>query len=414
MNNLAAKSLLRTTLVLALLVLAFPSIGATISRDRLDAVTAAIQKQIDGGKLAGAVTLASQDGQVIHSLAQGQQSLADNSPMQADTIFRIFSMTKPIAGTALMTLYDQGKFKLSDPVEKYIPEFTDLQVAREDGPDGIPITEPAHHKMTIRELMSHSGGLTYGYFSQSQVDTLYKEANVLDRNSSLQDMINKLALIPLWAQPGTRWQYSVSVDVQAHLVEVLSGMRFDEYLQKEIFTPLGMVDTAFFVAADKVSRLSGYYAPDGAGKLESVATGEFLRQPTLFSGGGGLTSTAGDYLRFAQMHLNGGEYEGVRILSAEAVALMRSNQLPDGVRPTAGLNDPGNTFGLDFSIVSDSSQAFGQPAGNYWWWGIAGTWFWIDPVNDFVFIGMIQTRDVFQSVGLHRLSKHLIYSSTTK
>ena len=322
-------------------------------------------------------------------------------------------MTKPIAGTALMMLHDEGKFELSDPVEKYIPQLAGLTVAKADGPDGQPITEPAHHKMTIRELMSHSGGLTYGFFSQSQVDSLYVAANVLDRDSTLQQMVTKLGNIPLWAQPGTTWHYSVSVDVQGYLVEVLSGMRFDEFLQTRIFKPLGMVDTAFYVPADKASRLARYYSfKEGLkeGQLLSAPNAAYLTKPTFLSGGGGLVSTAQDYMRFAQMHVNDGELDGVRILSREAVTLMRQGHLPESISNLGGFVDPGNTFGLDFAIVNDSEQAYGQAAGVQWWFGIAGTWFWIDPVNEFIFIGMIQTRDVGPAVGLHRETKRQIYS----
>jgi CubicO group peptidase (beta-lactamase class C family) len=382
--------------------------GRDIPQQNIDAATAAIKAQVDAGTLAGATVMAAQYGQVKKLVAMGYQDLENQISMQTDSIFRIYSMTKPIAGTALMMLYDDGKFDLSDPVEKYIPELAGLQVAKADGPDGQPVTEPAHHKMTIRELMSHSGGLTYGFFSQSQVDSLYQTANVLDRNSTLKQMVTKLGKIPLWAQPGTKWHYSVSVDVQGYLVEILSGMRFDEFLQTKIFKPLGMVDTAFYVSPDKAFRLARYYAVKD-GQLLSVPNAEYLSPPTLLSGGGGLVSTAQDYMRFAQMHVNGGALDGVRILSLEAVALMREGHLSASIANLGGFVDPGNTFGLDFAIVNDSEKAYGQATGVQWWFGIAGTWFWLDPVNEFIFIGMIQTRDVGQAVGLHRQTKRLIY-----
>jgi CubicO group peptidase (beta-lactamase class C family) len=382
--------------------------GRDIPQQDIDAATAAIKAQVDAGTLAGATVMAAQYGQVKKLVAMGYQDLENQVSMQTDSIFRIYSMTKPIAGTALMMLYDEGKFDLSDPVEKYIPELAGLQVAKADGPDGQPVTEPAHHKMTIRELMSHSGGLTYGFFSQSQVDSLYQAENVLDRDSTLKQMVTKLGKIPLWAQPGTKWHYSVSVDVQGYLVEILSGMRFDEFLQTKIFKPLGMVDTAFYVSPDKASRLARYYAVKD-GQLLSVPNAEYLSPPTLLSGGGGLVSTAQDYMRFAQMHVNGGELDGVRILSLEAVALMREGHLPASIATLGGFVDPGNTFGLDFAIVNDSEKAYGQATGVQWWFGIAGTWFWLDPVNEFIFIGMIQTRDVGKAVGLHRQTKRLIY-----
>ncbi len=376
----------------------------------IEAVANTLQRYIDEGKLAGATIMAVEQGELRTIDAMGYQDLENEVPMRTDTIFRIHSMTKPIAGAALMTLYDAGKFKLSDPVEMYIPELANLQVAIADGPDGNPQTEPAQHKMTIRELMSHSAGLTYGFFSDSQVDRLYQQAAILDPNSTLKQMVGKLGQLPLWAQPGSAWNYSVAVDVQGYLVEVLSGIPLDEYLQKHIFTPLGMDDTGFYVPENKQFRFTRYYHNDN-GQLISAPNADYQTSPVLLSGGGGLVSTAADYMRFAQMMLNGGELDGVRILSAEAVNLMRSRQLPDHIQELGGFVDPGNTFGLDFAVVEDSSKAYGQSTGVYWWWGIGGCWFWIDPVREFVFIGMIQHRDVRQSVGLHRLSKQLIYGA---
>ena len=411
MNHLPLRVLLNAFIVL---LISLPGTvaarGSDIPLSRFEAAAAAVQAQIDSGMLAGATVLVAQNGETKLLQAMGYQDLENKIPMQTDTIFRIFSMTKPIAGTALMMLYDEGRFQLSDPVEKYIPQFVGLQVAKADGPDGNPITEPPVHKMTIRELMSHSGGLTYGFFSQSQVDSLYVTANVLDPASTLKQMVDKLGKIPLRTQPGSTWHYSVSVDVQGYLVEVLSGMLFDRYLEEKIFKPLQMTDTGFYVPAEKATRLSRYYLSQN-GQLSSEPNAQYLQKPTLLSGGGGLVSTAGDYLRFAQMHLNGGTLDGVRILSEEAVDLMRSNQLPEGITGLGGFMDPGNTFGLDFAIVDDSTKAFGQNEGVYWWFGIAGTWFWIDPEANLIFIGMIQTKNVPQAIGLHRQSKRLIYGT---
>jgi CubicO group peptidase (beta-lactamase class C family) len=410
MNTLMIKRLPGALLLLLALALPVAANEFQVTESRLQVVSASIKRQIEDGNLAGAVMLVAQHGELKHLEAMGYQSLEERIPMETDSIFRIYSMTKPIAGTALMILHDQGRFKLDDPVEKYIPEFKDLQVASADGPNGIPVTVPAAHPMTIRELMSHSAGLTYGYFSKSQVDTLYAQAEVLDRDSSLQEMVNKLAKIPLWGQPGARWHYSVAVDVQAYLIEVLSGMPFDHFLAEYVFAPLKMHDTGFYVPLEKKHRFARYYGADASGKLVSKPNQEYFRKPGLLSGGGGLVSTAEDYLRFAQMHLNGGELEGTRILSQQAVDLMRSNQLPQGVLVEGPMAEPANGFGLDFSVLLESKVAYGQPAGNYYWWGIAGTWFWIDPSNELIFIGMIQNRDVAGSVGLHRTSKHLMYA----
>lgn len=376
---------------------------------RLQAVSAAMKNAVDQGKLAGIVTLVAKDGEVQLLEAHGYRDLENQKPMTKDSIFRIFSMTKPIAGTALMTLWDQGKFKLNDPVAKYIPEFQDLKVADGVDENGNFKTVEADHPMTIRELMSHTGGLVYvPPLSRGPVADAYAKANVLDRNSTLKDMAQKLGKIPLNHQPGTRWVYSVSVDVQGYLVEVLSGKPFDVYLRETIFEPLGMKDTAFYVAPEKADRLSRAYAPDEGGKLVSAPNGEFLEKPKLFSGGGGLTSTASDYLKFTQMHLNNGELNGVRIISEKAAKLMHQNQLPEPVE-NIGPFYPGNVFGLDFAVVNDSKAAGGVPEGSYWWWGIAGTWFWIDPVNDIIFIGMIQNRDLMYARQLQALSRAALY-----
>ena len=233
-----------------------------MSSDRLERLNDAMQGLVDDGLLAGITTMISRHGKVAHFGTFGHQNIEDGALMSEDTIFRIYSMTKPITGVALMILYEEGKFRLSDPVHRYIPEFEGLVVAREDGPNGQPITEPADHPMTIRELMAHTAGLSYGIFSQSQVDTLYNEANVLDNDSTLKDMVNKLSKIPLRQQPGSMWHYSVAVDVQGYLVEVLSGQRFDEFLNDRIFGPLGMNDTAFHVAADKADRFAQVYTHD--------------------------------------------------------------------------------------------------------------------------------------------------------
>ncbi len=371
LHHLLSRSA-RATLVLICLI-SSSAFAEGLDAARLDALSAYIKEQVEQQKLAGAVTLVAKDGKIERFEASGFSDLENSTPMTKDTIFRIFSMTKPIAGTALMILYDEGKFVLEDPVEKYIPEFKGMQVFKSVLPDGTFETEPANHPMTIRELMSHTGGLVYTPpLSRGPVANAYGKANVLDRNSNLKEMVGKLGKIPLNQQPGTQWVYSVSVDVQGYLVEVLSGQPFDAYLEERIFKPLGMRDTAFYVAPGKAARLSRLYNLDGQGKLSSPANGPFLEKPALFSGGGGLTSTAADYFRFAQMHLNGGELDGVRIISPAAANLMRVNQLPAGVA-NIGRGTPGNVFGLDFAVVEDPAAADGVSKGSFWWWGIAGT-----------------------------------------
>ena len=371
----------------------------------------AMHGMVDGGQLAGVVTMVSRKGKVVHFDAYGKRDIENGLPVEKDTIFRIYSMTKPIIGVALMTYYDEGRFTLDDPVSKFIPEFADLKVAKKDGPDGMPITEDADHPMTMRELMSHTAGLTYGLFSQSQVDTLYVNANILDFNQSLKDMIDKLAKIPLRQQPGSMWHYSVAVDVQGYVLEVLAGKPLDEVLNERLFGPLGMTDTAFWVEPDKVDRFSHMYATN-EGKLAKVEFGQYLQKPNLLSGGGGLVSTATDYMRFAQMLANGGELDGVRILKPETVELMHTNHLPAGVTDMGPIYR-GNRFGLDFSIVTDPNPATDheRAKGEYWWYGIGGTWFGINPVQDLVVVGMIQSRD-FRASGMARIaSKRLAYEA---
>ena len=241
-----------------------------LSSERLERLSAAMQGLVDEGRLAGITTLIARHGKVAHFGTFGAQDMEAAKPMAEDAIFRIYSMTKPITSVALMLLYEEGRFRLSDPVEKFIPEFKDLPVAVGEDENGI-ITEPADHPMTIRELMSHTAGLSYGIFSESPVDKLYRDAEILHPDSTLRDMIEDLAAIPLRQQPGTIWHYSVAVDVQGYLVEVLSGQPFDEFLKERIFDPLGMADTSFWVPPEKADRLAQVYVygEDGALQLPS-------------------------------------------------------------------------------------------------------------------------------------------------
>jgi CubicO group peptidase (beta-lactamase class C family) len=412
--------LLSLTLVLALPVSAQNRDLGQASPESVGLSSAGIQdladgmrKAVDDGNLAGIVSTLIRNGKVVHMDAYGYQDLENQVPVTEDTIFRIFSMTKPVTGVALMILHEEGKFSLDDAVSRYIPELAGLQVAIEDGPGGFPVTEPATHEMTIRELMSHTGGLTYGMFSRSQVDSQYVAANILDDSGTLKDMIDKLARIPLRQQPGTLWHYSVSVDVQGYLVEALSGQTFEQFLQTRLFTPLGMNETAFSVTDDKRDRFSKMYqsTPNGLTAPADNLGGDYRHPASFFGGGGGLVSTIGDYMKFTQMLANGGELNGVRVLSPASVDAMRTNQLPAGMAEIPGY--PGNQFGVDFAIVTDPARNDGMSEGSYWWWGIGGTWFWIDPVEDLVFIGMIQNRNLMFARQLQAISKRLVYSAIT-
>lgn len=385
--------------------------SADIEQSRLDAISTDIQARIEAERLSGAVVLIAQDGEVQMNEAFGYQNVEDQVPMSTDTIFRIFSMTKPVTGTALMILYDEGKFQLEDPVEKYIPALAGMEVLVSQNDDGSFVTEPADHPMTIQELVSHTGGLLYTPpLSSGPIANAYLAAGINDLpNYTLAESIPALKDIPLDHQPGTEWEYSISVDVQGYLIEVLSGQTFDQFLQQRIFDPLGMTDTSFYVAAEKADRFARKYVSGRSGGLRRTDNGSFLSTPKFFSGGGGLTSTASDYLKFSQMHLNGGELDGVRILSEQAIQIMRTNLLPDIVSDIGPLY-PGNVMGVDFAIVDVPERFGGASKGTHWWWGIAGTWFWIDPVENIVFIGMIQNDDIFYSLQIQSAMREAIYS----
>jgi CubicO group peptidase (beta-lactamase class C family) len=361
-----------------------------MSSERLERLTTGMKEFVDDGRVSGIVTIVAHKGKVVHFNAVGKSDIEANVPLRKDDIFRIYSMSKPITGVAMMMLFEQGKWQLNDPVAKYIPEFKDLKVYSGTTADGKPDLKAQAHAMTMRELMSHTAGFTYGFFSDTPVDKLQREADVLNNDNTLDEFIKRMAKLPLNAQPGSEWHYSVSVDIQGYLVQKLSGMPFEDYLDKNIFKPLKMVDTGFYVPAGKEKRLTKVYTYDEKGKLKLENGGfnhDFTKKPALSSGGGGLVSTATDYLRFCQMLLNGGELDGVRLLSPKTVELMHTNALPASV-PAMG---PGTQFGLDFAVYSDPFAAGGYYGkGAYYWGGAAGTWFWIDPVNEVIVIGMIQ------------------------
>lgn len=394
----------------ALAIAAPESVG--IDSARLDRITQAMQGYVDQGLLAGVVTMAARDNKLVHFESVGYRDLEAQSAMSNDALFRIYSMSKPITGVALMILYEEGKFRLADPVEKYLPELKDLQVFAGTDDNGDIITEPAGHKMTIRELMSHTGGLSYGIFAQSPLDSKYVEAGLLDAGDTLEEFTTKLGQIPLKHQPGSTWEYSVSVDVQGYLVEKLAGQSFGSFLEERIFDPLGMTDTDFHVPEEKVSRFAQVYGYDEEGKLiagEGFEGANFLADPVFESGGGGLVSTAMDYMRFSQMLLNGGELDGVRILAPLTVDLMHRDQTPKGMAPS-GLSMQGTGFGLDFAVIEDPVEAESYSSGEFYWGGAAGTWFWIDPVENLVFIGMIQQFGG-QLPNVRAASKRLLYQS---
>ena len=375
-----------------------------LSSSRLDRLRAVMNQYVVEKKIPGAMGLIFRHGKIAYQEAFGMADIEAGKPMRLDTIHRIYSMSKPITSVAVMMLYEEGKFQLNDPVASYLPEFAKMQVGVEekDPQTGQPVlkTVPAKRPITIRDLLRHTSGLTYGVFGDTLVDKEYRKTRgVMDGN--LASFVTQLAKLPLLYEPGTRWNYSLSVDVLGRLVEVLSGKSFDQFLQERIFTPLDMRDTGFYVPASKKDRLAKLYITNKQGKLEPAALCanwqecldkfpngalSYLEPPAFQSGGGGLVSTADDYLRFCQMLLNQGQYNGKRLLSRKTVQLMSSDNL--GKIPEVS---PGVGFGLGFAVSKAPGEAgtMGTP-GEYNWGGAAGTKFWIDPKEELIGIFMTQ------------------------
>ena len=389
-----------------------PPESVGVSSDRLKRLDTGMKGLVDQGRLAGVVTLMARKGKVVHFAAHGKKDLRQPEPIAKDSIFRIYSMTKPITGVAMLMLYEEGKWRLDDPVSRFIPEFAKLVVYTGENPDGTPKTEPARRSMTMRELMTHTAGLGYGLVGAHPVDKLFLKANVLDSSEPLATMIGKMAGLPLLAQPGTRWSYSAAVDVQGYLVEKLSGMSFAQFLETRLFAPLGMKDTAFHVPAAKLPRLARMHREDDAGTLvASDREGDPTVVPKAAFGGHGLFSTASDYARFAQMLLDGGEFGGVRVLAPRTVEMFRTNHVL--AEPLKTMRQ-GQGWGLGPQVILDAA-ASGEPYsdGSFHWWGIGGTWFWVDPVKDLVFVGMIQYqgRGLAAATQIHGYARNLAYQA---
>jgi CubicO group peptidase (beta-lactamase class C family) len=369
------------------------------SSERLQRLKNALHGVVDSGALPGMVTLIARHGKLVYSDVYGVQDLASKRPMTPDTIFRIYSMTKPITGVAMMILYEEGKWQPDDPLSRYIPELANLQVLAGLDANGKPILEAPAHRPTVGELLTHTAGFAYGLFGDAPIDKMVREVDPLGA-PSLEEMINRLSRLPLAYQPGTKWVYSMSADVQGYLVEKLSGKPFAQFLQERIFDPLAMTDTGFNVPQAKLARLATVYSgPLKNGKLDPQPRAENItRVPGLPLGGGGLYSTAGDYLRFAQMLLNGGVLGDARILAPRTVELMRSNHLTPNLQTGEfGIGShrmrPGFGFGYDVAVFEDPAKAGSVVGrGTYLWDGAASTFFWIDPTNDLIYIGMLQRR----------------------
>ena len=402
------------------------------SVDRLKRLDETMQALVDQGQIAGGVTVLGRHGRVVQLKAFGKRSLETGDAMPADALFRIRSETKPVTGVAMLILYQEGKWTLDDPVTKYLPELGNLRVASGVDDQGRPILTPVSRPPTMRELMTHTAGFAYGLADDpgSVADQAYYKAGVL-QSDSLEHMVQKVAMLPMYAQPGTLWRYSVAADIQGYLVEKLSGQPLPVFMEERIFRPLGMKDTAFWAPPEKLPRLAALYDGDPAtGKLIPAVEGpwrDISKPPAAPSGGGGLLSTAGDFARFAQMILNGGQLDGVRILTADSVALMRFNHLPASFQVTTngtvGVLRPdqkpfpfsaGMGYGLDVAVAVEPHLS-GAPVGpgTISWGGSAGTWFWIDPTNDLFFIGMIQRLGGVGS-GLDATTRTVVYQALEK
>ncbi|MEW6322571.1 MAG: serine hydrolase domain-containing protein [Acidobacteriota bacterium] len=381
-----------------------------------------MQGIVDKGHLAGVVTLVARHGRVVQYKAYGKRDLASGAPMALDTIARIYSMTKPITGVAMLMLYEEGKWSPDDPIAKHIPAFAGLKVYAGANEAGEAILETPKRAPTMRDLMSHTAGFTYGLFGNTPVDKLYQAAQPLSA-PSLQAFIDRMATLPLLYHPGERWVYSVGVDIQGYLVEKLSGQPFPDFLRTRIFEPLGMTDTAFYVPESKLDRLATIYtwSQEKGMLVPQPRPGGISEPPGLPSGGGGLYGTAADYFRFAQMLLNGGELDGTRLLKKATVDMMRTNVLDAQVlasKPGIGQArfSPAQGFGYDVAVVLDPAGLMSQVGkGTYWWWGIAGTWFWIDPSNDIVMVGIIQRQGGAPGAANHEeVARTAIYGALAK
>lgn len=363
---------------------------------RLEQIDLEMQRLIDAGHFAGAATEAWHRNELVHRSGVGVRDLATGSPMTADTIVRVFSMTKPVTAVAMMILHDQGKWRAEDPIANYLPELGRPEVFEGMRGDGTAILHRPRAPATLAQLLTHTAGFSYG-FEAGWIDDRYREAD-LWRAADLYDFVRRVAGLPLAYQPGTRWEYSVSMELQGAIIERLSGMSLPQFYARYIFDPLAMADTAFHVPAEKTSRLAALYAwHEGRLKPADNPLGDrFDAPPTFATGGGGLYSTATDYARFGRMLLGLGQLEGQRIASEGAMRAMMSSQIgPSIVRGGFGIGfqqiRPGYEFGYNGVVVTDPVAAgVALGAGSYLWDGLACTWFWVDPQNQVVFVGMVQ------------------------
>ena len=410
--------------------------SAGMSKAALDRVEAHLKhRYIDSGRFPGTQLLIYRRGKIVHSTVQGLADVERKVPVKDDTIFRIYSMTKPITSVAFMMLVEEGRVAIDEPVHKYIPEWKNLGVFQA-GTAPAFLTKPPSRPMLIVDLLRHTSGLTYGFQQRSNVDAAYRELRIeeLDKGKTLQSMIDELAKLPLEFSPGEAWNYSVSADVIGYLIGKISGKPFEQFLKERIFDPLDMKDTDFFVPAAKTRRFAACYSADPEGGVTLHATdrrggltlqddptkSSFLSPPSFFSGGGGLCSTAADYLTFCRALLNGGELGGVRLLGPKTLKLMTSNHLPGGL-DLPGMSRSlfseatynGIGFGLGFAVTMDPAQTLiaGSP-GEFNWGGLATTSFFIDPAEELITIFMTQVIPS-SAYPIRRELRTMVYAAIT-
>jgi len=391
-----------------------------LSSARLERISAVMQGYVDHGKLAGLITLVARRGKVAHFECFGMMDVEVGKPMRPDTIFRIYSMTKPVSSVAFMTLFEEGRFLLNDPVSKFIPEFANLKVFVGANEAGVVVTD-LEREITIRDLLTHTAGLGYGLLEDTPVEDMYRAAGFLDglvRRVSDKELVQRLAKLPLAHQPGRRWRYSLAHDVIAHLISVIADMPFDVFLEDRVFGPLGMVDTGFFVPDDKVDRLAALYHSGGTGDLilfDAPTTSVYLNPDNHPSGGSGLVSTVSDYLRFAHMLLNGGELDDIRLLSRKTVKLMTTNHLSDELIPIHFGPRPVPVFtgyGLGFGVLVGAVQSgiLGSE-GAFGWGGAAGTYYWVDPREQLIGLMMPQHLRLASQEPVREIFGNLTYKA---
>jgi len=402
---------------------------AGFSPERLHRLTQFFQGEVDKGAIPGAVLIVARNGKIVYQQAIGYQDREKKIAMKPDAMFRIFSMTKPVATVAVMMLAEEGKIDVMAPVAQYLPEFKDVKVGVEkiDPATGKPALtlEAPVRAMTVQDLLRHTSGLVYGPFGTSLVHQEYNRANLFDPGQTLAEFVTKISKLPLAHQPGSTWEYGMSVDVLGRIVEVVSGMPFDRFLAERITQPLRMHDTAFYMNAAQMARMAEPQIDPATGKRPQFGeAADFTAEKVKwFSGGGGLLSSASDYARFCQMLVNGGELDGVRLLSPKTLAVMTSDQLPQQAARVAMLEatqdlspipEMGQSFGLGFAVRTDlGHSAVSGSVGDYFWAGAAGTYFWIDPQEKLYAVLMMQMPFIPGGV-YRRATREIVYGALVR